>query len=64
MADDQPYVTDNGNYIVDCHFGSIPDPAELHQAINGIPGVVENGLFIGMASQVIVGYRDGKAVPI
>lgn len=64
VADDQPYVTDNGNYIVDCHFGSIPDSAELHQAINGIPGVVENGLFIGMASQVIVGYRDGKAVPI
>ena len=60
VADHQPYVTDNGNYIIDCQFGSIPNPAELHQAINGIPGVVENGLFIGMASQVIVGYRDGS----
>lgn len=60
VADHQPFVTDNGNYIIDCHFGSIPNPAELHQAINGIPGVVENGLFIGMASQVIVGYKDGS----
>ncbi|NQX63377.1 ribose-5-phosphate isomerase RpiA [Paenibacillus qinlingensis] len=59
-ADHQPFVTDNGNYIIDCHFGSIPNPAELHQVINGIPGVVENGLFIGMASQVIVGYKDGS----
>ncbi|CAN7189291.1 ribose-5-phosphate isomerase RpiA [Paenibacillus sp. LjRoot56] len=59
-ADRQPFVTDNGNYIIDCDFGSIPNPAELHQAINGIPGVVENGLFIGMASQVIVGYKDGS----
>ncbi|MDR6552552.1 ribose-5-phosphate isomerase RpiA [Paenibacillus qinlingensis] len=60
MADNQPYVTDNGNYIIDCYFGSIPNPAELHQAMNSIPGVVENGLFVGMASQVIVGYRDGS----
>ncbi|CAH1219168.1 Ribose-5-phosphate isomerase A [Paenibacillus allorhizoplanae] len=59
-VDGQPFVTDNGNYIIDCHFGSIPNPADLHQAINGIPGVVENGLFIGMASQVIVGYKDGS----
>ncbi|CAN7754831.1 ribose-5-phosphate isomerase RpiA [Paenibacillus sp. LjRoot153] len=62
VTDNQPYVTDNGNYIIDCHFGSIPNPAELHQAINAIPGVVENGLFVGMASQVIVGYKDGSVV--
>jgi ribose 5-phosphate isomerase A len=60
VADNQPFVTDNGNYIIDCQFASIPSPAELHQAINGIPGVVENGLFIGMARKVIVGYKDGS----
>ncbi|MGO4497807.1 ribose-5-phosphate isomerase RpiA [Paenibacillus sp. 2RAB27] len=60
VADSQPFVTDNGNYIIDCQFASIPSPVELHQAINGIPGVVENGLFIGMASQVIVGYKEGS----
>ncbi|OCT16236.1 ribose 5-phosphate isomerase A [Paenibacillus pectinilyticus] len=62
VSEGNPYVTDNGNYIVDCHFKSISNPAELHQAINGIPGVVENGLFIGMASQVIVGYKNGSVV--
>jgi ribose 5-phosphate isomerase A len=60
VADNQPFVTDNGNYIIDCQFASIPSPAELHQTINGIPGVVENGLFIGMASKVIVGYKNGS----
>jgi ribose 5-phosphate isomerase A len=60
VADNQPFVTDNGNCIIDCQFASIPSPAELHQAINGIPGVVENGLFIGMARKVIVGYKDGS----
>lgn len=60
LASEQPFISDNGNYIIDCHFGSISDPAELHQAINGIPGVVENGLFVGMASKVIVGYKDGS----
>ncbi|KRF02479.1 ribose 5-phosphate isomerase [Paenibacillus sp. Soil766] len=60
VVDNRPYVTDNGNYIIDCRFDSIPRPPELHQAINGIPGVVENGLFIGLASQVIVGYKDGS----
>ncbi len=54
-----PYVTDNGNYIIDCDFGSIDCPEKLHNAINGITGVVDNGLFINMAKQVIVGYRDG-----
>lgn len=60
VAESQPFVTDNGNYIIDCQFASIPSPAELHRAINGIPGVVENGLFIGLASQVIVGYKEGS----
>ncbi|WP_169081472.1 ribose-5-phosphate isomerase RpiA [Paenibacillus sp. PL91] len=58
-ADNQTYLTDNGNYIVDCHFGKITRAEELHQALNLIPGVVDNGLFIGMATLVIVGYQDG-----
>jgi ribose 5-phosphate isomerase A len=57
---DGPYMTDNGNYIADCAFGRIDDPNALHERINHIPGVVDNGLFIGMASHVIVGYRDGS----
>jgi ribose 5-phosphate isomerase A len=58
-VDEQTYLTDNGNYIVDCHFGKITQAEELHQTLNLIPGVVDNGLFIGMASHVIVGYQDG-----
>lgn len=53
------YITDNGNYIVDCHFKNIDNPLELHNKINMIPGVVDNGLFINMASKVIIGYSSG-----
>ncbi|MEK8127827.1 ribose-5-phosphate isomerase RpiA [Paenibacillus filicis] len=57
---DGPYITDNGNYIADCAFGRITNPQILHEQINQIPGVVDNGLFIGMAGSVVVGYRDGS----
>jgi ribose 5-phosphate isomerase A len=60
VVDHKQYVTDNGNYIVDCDFGIIERPGELHHAIHTIPGVVDNGLFIGMADKVIVGYKDGS----
>lgn len=60
QADDKPYITDNGNYIVDCYFDGIDNPKELHDGINQIPGVVDNGLFINMASKVIVGYDNGS----
>ncbi|TKD72020.1 ribose-5-phosphate isomerase RpiA [Pseudalkalibacillus hwajinpoensis] len=49
------YLTDNGNYIVDCAFESIPYPSTLHDRINQIPGVVDNGLFIGYAEKAIIG---------
>lgn len=55
----KPFITDNGNYIVDCSFGTITSPAELNLQLHGIPGVVENGLFIQIASTVIIGYADG-----
>ena len=54
------FITDNGNYILDCHFGFISDPAVLQQKINDIPGVVESGLFVKMATRIVIGYDDGR----
>jgi ribose 5-phosphate isomerase A len=56
---DEKFITDNGNYIVDCDFGRIAQPEVLEKDINMIPGVVENGLFIDLADLVIVGSRQG-----
>lgn len=56
---DEPYITDNSNYIIDCDFGRIDDPETLERTINEIPGVVENGLFIGLVDEVIVGSKQG-----
>ena len=55
----EAYITDNGNYILDCDFGRIADPESLEQQLNAIPGVVENGLFIDLATEVIVGSKQG-----
>ena len=54
------YVTDNDNYIVDCHFNRIEKPEELHNRLNLLPGIVDNGLFVNMTRKVIVGYRNGE----
>jgi len=53
-------VTDEGHHILDCRFGEIPDPPALGRMLNDIPGVVEHGLFIGLASLALVG--KGSAV--
>jgi ribose 5-phosphate isomerase A len=53
------FVTDGGHYIFDCASGPIPRPAELEITLNQIPGVVENGLFVGLAHRVIIGREDG-----
>ncbi len=50
-----PYVTDNGNWILDTDFGPIADPARLDGDIHRIPGVVDHGMFLRMASVVLVG---------
>jgi ribose 5-phosphate isomerase A len=50
----KPYLTDEGNHILDCRFGQIPDPAALALKLSQIPGIVEHGLFVGMASSVIM----------
>jgi ribose 5-phosphate isomerase A len=60
-GEDGPYITDEGNYIVDLALGRIGDPARLNAELNTIPGVVETGLFCGIASAVVVGERDGTA---
>jgi ribose 5-phosphate isomerase A len=55
-----PYITDNGNFILDCDFQTIQDPPKTEQAINNICGVVECGLFTGLAHRVIIGHPDGS----
>jgi ribose 5-phosphate isomerase A len=48
------YVTDEGHHILDCHFGKIPDPASLARTLSDMPGIVEHGLFVGMANVVVM----------
>ena len=52
---DGPVVTDNGNLVVDCAFGAIAEPGALATDIAALPGVVEHGLFVGLADEVHVG---------
>jgi ribose 5-phosphate isomerase A len=59
--DGQPYRTDGGNYILDCRCGAITDPAALESALARIVGVVESGLFIGMADVAFVAGPTGVA---
>jgi ribose 5-phosphate isomerase A len=54
------FLTDNGNYILDCHFGSIQDPEALNDQLRRLIGVVETGLFVGMTTCVIMGNPDGS----
>ncbi len=54
-AEGSPYLTDNGNPILDCSFGKIEDPAGLARILSDTPGVVEHGLFIGLANVALVG---------
>jgi len=56
-----PVVTDQGNMVIDVTFDSIDNPSKLEKTINNIPGVLENGLFVGVANVVLVGeVKDGK----
>lgn len=58
-----PYVTDEGHHILDCTFGEILDPPALAEKLCHIPGVVEHGLFIGMAELALIG-KNGKVVQL
>lgn len=51
--DRSDFISDNNNYILDCGFEFIKDPGKLNLGLNQIPGVVENGLFVGMADKII-----------
>lgn len=57
--DGQPYLTDENNYILDCHFDGIPNPAALAQSIRQQPGIVEHGLFLGLATDVVLAASGG-----
>ncbi len=59
LAAGELYLTDGGHHIFDASFGRIPDPDALAGALNAIPGIVEHGLFIGLAAAVVVGRGDG-----
>ena len=60
MEGDRLFVTDEGNHILDLHMSVINDAKALALALNQLPGVVENGLFINICSSVIIGHSDGR----
>ncbi|ALG90783.1 MULTISPECIES: ribose-5-phosphate isomerase RpiA [Actibacterium] len=60
MNGDAPFVTDEGNYLLDMHLSRIGNVRQLALVINQIPGVVENGLFIDICDVVVIGHGDGK----
>lgn len=62
MNGDDPYVTDGGHYILDCAFGAIDAPETLAQRLEGIPGVVDHGLFIGLATAIFIAGASGVRI--
>ena len=59
VASGETVRTDNDNYLLDCRFRAIKEPGDLERAINDVPGVIENGLFVGVASVVFVAEAKG-----
>lgn len=59
MANGEAFVTDGGHFIIDASFGRIPDTRALSDALYAIPGVVEHGLFLGLASIAVIAGSDG-----
>jgi len=57
-----PIVSDNGNFIIDVDFGVIKNPSDMNIKLLNIPGVVDTGLFVGMASKAYIGQEDGKVI--
>lgn len=62
IENDVPYITDQGNHILDCHFGPIQDAERLAQQLDSIPGALGHGLFLNIANEVIVGTPSGVNV--
>ena len=61
-SDKTPFISDGGNYILDCDFRAINNPEALAESLSIIPGVVEHGLFIGLASAIFVARADGVSI--
>lgn len=59
MANDSPFVTDGGNLIYDVPLGRIDDPDWLHMSLSMLTGVVDHGLFLGLADEALIGRADG-----
>jgi ribose 5-phosphate isomerase A len=62
ISEGKPYVTDGGNYIFHCNYGPLNDPKDTAHHLDHVVGAVEHGLFLGFATKVIVGGRDGVKV--
>jgi ribose 5-phosphate isomerase A len=61
-ADKKPFVTDGGNYVIDCALGPMAMPAEVGEQFDHVVGVVEHGLFLGFASEALIGSSDGVKI--
>ena len=59
LSGGKPFLSDNGNFILDCHFEAISQPAQLELQLNNVPGVIENGLFVNRAEKAIIGAASG-----
>ena len=57
---EQPFISSDGHYILDCHFEKIKDAVSLNTTLHLIPGVVETGLFLNMTHAAVIGYADGR----
>lgn len=57
---DGPVITDQGNMVVNARFDGIDDPGEMERALNNVPGILENGLFVGLATEILVGRISGQ----
>ncbi|MBP6788472.1 MAG: ribose-5-phosphate isomerase RpiA [Candidatus Promineofilum sp.] len=62
QRDGRPFITDEGNIILDCHFAGLTNPREMAQLIRTQPGVVEHGLFLGMATEAVIAGERGIIV--
>lgn len=60
--DGKPFITDGGNYIIHCAFGPMANPKEIAHQLDHVVGAVEHGLFLGFASDAIIGGRDGVKI--
>ena len=62
LRDGKPLITDHGHNILDCHFQKIEHLHAVHAWLNQVPGVVDNGLFLGYATATLIGYKGGALV--